>query len=179
MAGCVDLVNDYTNNELVESELKAIEKKCMESLLKFLRSPRFSQIISNYTKEEDRELFEAEFIRASWDKPDLSADEVNLYVNVCVDYINLKNISAHMEKLKEGKPNEGKPSGIFPTIATLLAPKPNTQTIVVVRTTAITGPVLDTTSEVKGLDPKLSMNCLSLFLHQNKIVSAKMPITKV
>ena len=99
LAGCVDLVNDYTNNELVESELKAIEKKCMESLLKFLRSPRFSQIISNYTKEEDRELFEAEFIRASWDKPDLSADEVNLYVNVCVDYINLKNISAHMEKL--------------------------------------------------------------------------------
>ena len=44
-------------------------------------------------------MFEAEFIRATWDKPDLSADEVNLYVNVCVDYINLKNISAHMEKL--------------------------------------------------------------------------------
>ena len=99
MSGCVDLVNDYTNNEFEESQLKAIEKKCMESLLKFLRSPRFSQIISNYSKEEDRELFEAEFIRATWDKPDLSADEVNLYVNVCVDYINLKNISAHMEKL--------------------------------------------------------------------------------
>ena len=39
-------------------------------------------------KVEDQELFEAEFIRATWDKPDLSADEVNLYVNVCVDYIN-------------------------------------------------------------------------------------------
>ncbi len=99
LAGCIDLVNDYTNNEFTEENLKAIEKKCMESLLKFLRSPRFSQIISNYSKEEDRELFEAEFIRATWDKPDLSADEVNLYVNVCVDYINLKNISSHMEKL--------------------------------------------------------------------------------
>ena len=57
------------------------------------------QIISNYHKDEDQDLFEAEFIRATWDKPDLSADEINLYVNVCVDYINLKNISSHMEKL--------------------------------------------------------------------------------
>ena len=29
----------------------------------------------------------------------LTADEINLYINVCVDYINLKNIGAHVEKL--------------------------------------------------------------------------------
>ena len=44
-------------------------------------------------------LFEAEFVRATWDKPDLTSDEINLYINVCVDYINLKNISGHIEKL--------------------------------------------------------------------------------
>ena len=44
-------------------------------------------------------LFEAEFVRATWDKPDLTSDEINLYINVCVDYINLKNISSHIEKL--------------------------------------------------------------------------------
>ena len=76
-----------------------MEKKSIESLFRFLKSPRFTQIISNYHKEEDQDLFEAEFIRATWDKPDLSADEINLYVNVCVDYINLKNISSHIEKL--------------------------------------------------------------------------------
>lgn len=96
---CIDLVNQYTNSELKEGEMKAMERKSMEALFKFLKSPRFTQIISNYHKEEDQDLFEAEFIRATWDKPDLSADEVNLYVNVCVDYINLKNISSHMEKL--------------------------------------------------------------------------------
>ena len=48
---------------------------------------------------KDRELFEAEFVRATWDKPDLTSDEINLYINVCVDYINLKNISSHIEKL--------------------------------------------------------------------------------
>ena len=96
---CIDLVNKYTNNEFSEGELKAIERKAIESVFKFLRSPRFTQIINNYNKAEDQELFAAEFIRATWDKPDLSADEVNLYVNVCIDYINLKNVSSHMEKL--------------------------------------------------------------------------------
>ena len=96
---CLDLVNKYTNNEYTKNSLKVIERKAIESVFKFLRSPRFTQIINNYNKQEDQQLFEAEFIRATWDKPDLSADEVNLYVNVCVDYINLKNISCHMEKL--------------------------------------------------------------------------------
>ena len=99
MQECIDLVNLYTDAGLKEGEMKAMERKSIESLFRFLKSPRFTQIISNYHKEEDQDLFEAEFIRATWDKPDLSADEINLYVNVCVDYINLKNISSHMEKL--------------------------------------------------------------------------------
>jgi len=96
---CVDLVNLYSSENFKVEELKAIEKKSIESLFKFLRSPRFNQLISNYRKPDDQNLFEAEFIRATWDKPDLTADEVNLYINVCVDYINLKNIGAHVEKL--------------------------------------------------------------------------------
>jgi len=96
---CIDRVNLYTDSGLKEGEMKAMERKSIESLFRFLKSPRFTQIISNYHKEEDQDWFEAEFIRATWNKPDLSSDEINLYVNVCVDYINLKNISSHMEKL--------------------------------------------------------------------------------
>lgn len=96
---CVDLVNLYTSQDFSEKELKVIERKSIESMFKFLRSPRFCQIIGTYHKQEDQQLFEAEFVRATWNKPDLSSDEVNLYVNVCVDYINLKNIQGHMEKL--------------------------------------------------------------------------------
>ena len=96
---CLDLVNLYCSQELKEEELKALERKSIESLYKFLRSPRFNQVISNYSRPDDQNLFEAEFVRATWDKPDLTADEINLYINVCVDYINLKNIGAHIEKL--------------------------------------------------------------------------------
>jgi len=92
-------VNKYTSEELKIERLSLKDKTCLEALISFLQAPRFNVVINNYNGHEDRVLFEAEFIRATWDKPDLSADEINLYINVCVDYINLKNISAHVEKL--------------------------------------------------------------------------------
>jgi hypothetical protein len=82
-----------------EEKLSHDEIDCIESLMRSLSAPRFVQVISNYNSMKDRELFEAEFVRATWDKPDLTSDEINLYINVCVDYINLKNISSHIEKL--------------------------------------------------------------------------------
>ena len=89
----------YTMQNLEESKLTHDEEDCINALLRSLSAPRLIQVISNYTSMKDRELFEAEFIRATWDKPDLTSDEINLYINVCVDYINLKNISSHIEKL--------------------------------------------------------------------------------
>ena len=92
-------INEFSFAGLKEDKLTHDEENCIESLIKSLSAPRFIQVISNYSNMKDRELFEAEFIRATWDKPDLTSDEINLYINVCVDYINLKNIGAHIEKL--------------------------------------------------------------------------------
>lgn len=92
-------INTFTLREMNEEKLSHDEIDCIESLMRSLSAPRFVQVISNYNSMKDRELFEAEFVRATWDKPDLTSDEINLYINVCVDYINLKNISSHIEKL--------------------------------------------------------------------------------
>ena len=92
-------INTFTLQELDEDKLTHDDIDCVESLMRNLSAPRFIQVISNYNSMTDRELFEAEFVRATWDKPDLTSDEINLYINVCVDYINLKNISSHIEKL--------------------------------------------------------------------------------
>jgi hypothetical protein len=92
-------INTFTLREMHEDKLTHDEIDCVESLMRSLSAPRFIQVISNYNSMKDRELFEAEFVRATWDKPDLTSDEINLYINVCVDYINLKNISSHIEKL--------------------------------------------------------------------------------
>jgi len=92
-------ISSFTMIEMHEDKLTHDEIHCIESLMRSLSAPRFIQVISNYNSMKDRELFEAEFVRATWDKPDLTSDEINLYINVCVDYINLKNISSHIEKL--------------------------------------------------------------------------------
>lgn len=93
------LVNESTSQNLQEGKLQAQVKKGIEALIGFLQAPRLIQTISNYTDKQDRALFQAEFIRATWDKPDLTSDEVNLYINVCIDYINLMNIQKAIDKL--------------------------------------------------------------------------------
>jgi hypothetical protein len=55
--------------------------------------------MNGFNNMEDRQLFEDEFIRLTWDKPDLTADEVNLYMNMCKAIINLEVISKQIEKL--------------------------------------------------------------------------------
>ena len=57
--------------------------------------------MNNYLDVSDRELFEEEFVRLTWDKPDLSADEINLYLNVCKEIINLEVVSKHLNKLND------------------------------------------------------------------------------
>jgi len=92
-------INDFVGVEISEEKMTVQYKRCIESLRKFLCAPRFLQVIETYTSLEDRDLFEAEFVRATWDKPDLSTDEINLYINVCMDYIQLKRIQSAMNKL--------------------------------------------------------------------------------
>ena len=57
--------------------------------------------MNNYLDKSDRDLFEQEFVRLTWDKPDLTADEINLYLNVCKEIINLEVVSKHLNKLND------------------------------------------------------------------------------
>ena len=94
-------VNAATTQELDCTKINLQKIKCLETVGRFIQSPRFSLVINNFRNQDDRDLFEAEFIRATWDKPDLTSDEVNLYINVCIDYVNLKNIQGAVDKLND------------------------------------------------------------------------------
>ena len=99
MSRSIKKINDFAGKNLDENKLVMQDRKCVEVLMNSLASPRFMQVINNYPSLEDRELFEAEFVRCVWDKPDLTTDEINLYINVCMDYINLKHIEQQKAKL--------------------------------------------------------------------------------
>lgn len=94
-------INDATGLDLDDAKLNRQKQVCAEKLGINLNNSRFLKIINNYLNQEDRVLFEHEFIRLTWDKPDLTADEINLYLNACKEVINLEVISSHLNKLND------------------------------------------------------------------------------
>jgi len=97
----INKVNKWCGQSIEEQKLSLQHRKYMEKLLNYLSSPRFVGNYDSYTSSTDKDLFEAEFVRSVWDKPDLTTDEINLYINVCMDYINLRQIDIKKNKINQ------------------------------------------------------------------------------
>jgi len=95
----VKKINDSTGMKLEYEKMNRHIQHCCERLKIHLNNSRFIAIMNNYEKVKDRELFEQEFVRLTWDKPDLTADEINLYMNVAKEIINLELITNNLQKL--------------------------------------------------------------------------------
>lgn len=94
-------INDSTGYGLEDGKMSRTQQTCCNKLRINLNNSRFVAIVNNYTSIRDKELFEQEFIRLTWDKPDLTADELNLYMNVAKEIINLELITGHLQKLND------------------------------------------------------------------------------
>ena len=94
-------INDSTGYGLEEDKMSRNQPTCCEKLRINLSNSRFVAIVNNYINFRDKELFEQEFVRLTWDKPDLTPDELNLYMNVCKEIINLELITSHLQKLND------------------------------------------------------------------------------
>lgn len=101
----VSKINLYLHTELSNQNMTAYEKKCVETTRQFLHSPRFVQEINNYATIEKRIAFESEFIRAVYNKPDLSPEEISLTINWCADIIQASDLNKLLEKLVESLEN--------------------------------------------------------------------------
>jgi len=101
LSSVIKKVNRWCGQDIDESKLTLQHRKYLERLLIYLSSPRFNHNYDSYRSATDQELFEAEFVRSVWDKPDLTIDETNLYINVCMDYINLRQIDMKKNKVNE------------------------------------------------------------------------------
>lgn len=83
------------------TRLTIFQRKCIESLKKYLSSPRFVATISCYKKQSFRDLFESTFIQATYDKPDLNSEEQNMCINLCSDYVLMISIQRQMTVLHD------------------------------------------------------------------------------
>ncbi len=75
-------VNQYLNLSLDIKKLTPTQKKCIDSLIGYLHTYRFVHQMSSYEKESDRKLCEDSFIRGTWDKPDLTQEEIDRYITL-------------------------------------------------------------------------------------------------
>ena len=76
------------------------EKKNLEVLMKYMNTYRFSHQMGTYVSLTDRELFESSFIRYTNDKNDLTQEEVDQYIVLCIEVVIASNIQTRVERLQ-------------------------------------------------------------------------------
>lgn len=97
-------VNKYNptgnaDNLYSAENLKAYEEKCLKQLMSYIRSPTFIYQATQYEKKVDRELFEGNFIRFCYDKPDLTAEEIHQYISLSSEIVNTAQIERTIQRL--------------------------------------------------------------------------------
>ena len=89
---CLSRVNKYVHEGLDESKLTGKQKRDVQSLIGYLHTYRFLHQINTYQDEQERELFESSFIRYTYDKNDLTQEEVDQYIVLSTEVIISSNI---------------------------------------------------------------------------------------
>lgn len=97
----VKIVNESVGLSINPESVSGKYKQYIDKLRVNMNSMRFARVCDNYLNAKDRELFVEEFVKLTWDKPDLTADELNLYINVCKDIVNGEVLSGHISTLNQ------------------------------------------------------------------------------
>ncbi len=93
-------VNEYLNLTLDKDKLTHQQKKGMEALINYLHTYRFIRAMNNYDTEGDRKSFEDAFIRYTYDKPDLSQEEVDQYIVLANEVVLASKAQRRSERLQ-------------------------------------------------------------------------------
>jgi len=91
-AAAVARVNKYVLDAIDKSKILPTQKKGLESLIGYLNTYRFLHQIGTYGANQDRELFESSFIRYTYDKSDLTQEEVDQYIVLSMEVVISFNI---------------------------------------------------------------------------------------
>lgn len=99
--GVLQRVDKYVFDHGIDKEnLTAQQKTGLEALLAYLNTFRFVNQINLYESQVSRDLFESSFIRYSYDKPDLTEEEVDQYINISHDNVAMAATQVRMERLQ-------------------------------------------------------------------------------
>jgi len=96
----ISRVNKYVLDGINKDKLTARQRKEIESLIGYLHTYRFLHQINGYDSQVDRDLFESSFIRYTYDKADLTQEEVDQYIVLASEVVIASNIQRRVEHLQ-------------------------------------------------------------------------------
>jgi len=80
------------NAVFVSNDLSPWQRECVEALKSYFQSIRFLSFMKMIEEEDLRRMFEEEFVKAIYDKPDLNSEELNMYIQLCFEYVNIHRL---------------------------------------------------------------------------------------
>jgi len=92
--------NKYVLNGIDKERVTAKQKKDLSSLIGYLHTFRFLHQINSYDDTTNRELFESSFVRYTYDKNDLTQEEVDQYILLSAEVCIASNIQRRVEHLQ-------------------------------------------------------------------------------
>jgi hypothetical protein len=93
-------VNQYVNLGFKKEKLTIAQKKGLEMLVVYLHNFRFVKQMNSFDSESDRKSFEDAFVRYTYDKPDLTQEEVDQYIVLANEVIISFKAQRRSERLQ-------------------------------------------------------------------------------
>lgn len=96
-------VNKATFGRITKDQLEKESniKTNLTALVRFLNSFRFGLMYEALNTDTERELFETTFVKYTYDKPDLTEEEVDQYLNLTVDIVFCLRLEKELEYIME------------------------------------------------------------------------------
>ena len=93
-------INQHIAIPIDKNKTSPIQKKGITSFLGYINTYRFLHQINTYESPTDRALFESSFVRYTYDKPDLTQEEVDQYIVLAIEVVIASNIQRRVEHLQ-------------------------------------------------------------------------------
>jgi hypothetical protein len=94
-------INKYLNIGWEQGKLKAVQLKQVETLQRYMNTFSFCYQINTYRRDDDRKLFEDAFIRYTYDKEDLTQEELDQFITLCTEVVTASTILQQVEDLRQ------------------------------------------------------------------------------
>jgi hypothetical protein len=94
-------VNKFIHEGIDKDRMTGRQRKEINALIGYVNTYRFIHQINTYTTKTNRDLFESSFIRYTYDKSDLSQEEVDQFLTLSVEVVISSDIQAVIVRLQD------------------------------------------------------------------------------